>query len=542
MADDVTINIRTRGGRQSAREAQAAATGIAQIGREARTVGRNLRDLSSRATSRGFQVIGNQAKYAGLAITGLAAVGVRAGIQFNASMEQSETAFTGLLGSRRAAIEELAFLQKTAASTPFELPQITDAARKFLAFGFSVKRTNSLLATTGDAIAGAGIGAEEMQRVILALGQIRGKGTLQMEELRQLQELGLINPDKLAKNLGMTSAELQDVGEQGVTADRAIRAIQKTLDDTFGGQAAKQAKTFNGQVSTLRDNLNKTLGTVTKPGFDLLRDRVFPKLNASAGSIEEIFGRDDIDLAEKITLSRGVLRKNLGPLMDEAGRELGELHLGQKALDGFEAAVPRIAEAAGRAAPKIAGAMVRGFLNAGPYGQMFAIGVIAAKLGAFRAAGALAAGAFMRSFRKNTGPIPAPGGGVTPPVVVPGGGSRGKGKGGPLRRIGGKALRAVPVIGTGVVAGELAYEGLRALGVGGGKAKPLSADARRDQRARAVADAERRGNVLPKQQRPRAVARPVRDRPTIVHTSVKVDGREIAKAVHRAEADKKATR
>jgi tape measure domain-containing protein len=217
-------------------------------------------------------------------------------------MEQNRVAFSQFLGSSRAAGRELKFLYKTAAATPFEVPQITTAARRLLAFGFNAKQANSWLSTIGDTIAGMGGGAQEIDQLVTAIGQIRSKGQLQGDELMQLSELGVVNRAKLAKDLGISTLELMS-GRANISGQRALRALQKQFDNTFGGQAAKQARTFNGQLSTLHDNLNQTLGTITKPGFTVLENRVLPALGKTTDEINKTFGRKDLDLSQKIKIS-----------------------------------------------------------------------------------------------------------------------------------------------------------------------------------------------------------------------------------------------
>lgn len=409
--DDIVINLRTRGGRQAAGEVRGVSAAITQLGYS-----------SSRAASRGFGSLTRNARYAGFAIGGLGAFAVKAGIQFNATMEQNEVAFTSFLGSTRAAREELQFLYKTAAVTPFQIGDITDASRKLLAFGFSAKQANSLLLTAGDAIAGAGLGPDAISMLIRDIGQIKGKGKLMAQELNQLGELGILNRADFAKNLGITTAELANAGEQGIPAAKAIRALQKTLDQNFGGDAAKQAKTFNGQISTLKDNLNIMLGTVTKPGFESLRTRVLPALGDSTTALNRIFGRKDLDLAEKVTLSRAVLKRKLGPVVSDTRDAISEMNLGPTISGAFERAVPLLADAAGRAAPKVGKAFWDAFWQAGPFGKL-ALGA-----GALKALG----GGGLGGISGIRGPI----GAGTPlnPIAVIGG------VGGGIPGIGGKGL------------------------------------------------------------------------------------------------------
>jgi tape measure domain-containing protein len=373
-ADDVVINIRTRGGRQAAREADAAAGGIRRIGRAASFTSRGISNFRRNTDLSAFSLYSlRRAGYtAGLAIGGLGALAIKSGLAFNASMEQNEIAFTQFLGSSQAARRELAYLYKTAAATPFEVPQITQASRQLLAFGFGVKQANSLLATLGDAAAGAGLGADAIDRMVLAFGQIRAKGKLQSEELLQLEELGVVDPNKVAKNLGITVAQLANAGNEGIKSSKAIRAIQKALDDSFGGQSAKQAKTFNGQLSTLHDNVNQTLGALTKPAFTSLEKTWLPALGSTTTRINQIFSDPkfaQLDFSQKIKLSKTAARHRLGPLVDAAEDTISDMHLGPKLEGAFEDGMTRLADTAAREAPHVAKAFIDAWWHAGPWGK-----------------------------------------------------------------------------------------------------------------------------------------------------------------------------
>jgi hypothetical protein len=80
---------------------------------------------------------------------------------FDARMEQTSTAFTSLLGSAAAQCQ-LRQLTAFAASTPFNLPDVENAARRLLAFGFSAQHIIPMLTAVGD--------AAMIDRVTLALG------------------------------------------------------------------------------------------------------------------------------------------------------------------------------------------------------------------------------------------------------------------------------------------------------------------------------------------------------------------------------------
>jgi len=93
-----------------------------------------------------------------------------------AEYEQTRIAFENLLQSAEQASAFLRDLERFAARTPFELPQLERAARQLLAFGFAAQDILPMLRAVGDAVAGLGGGADMIDRVIRALGQMAAKG------------------------------------------------------------------------------------------------------------------------------------------------------------------------------------------------------------------------------------------------------------------------------------------------------------------------------------------------------------------------------
>lgn len=158
---------------------------------------------------------------------------------------------------------------------------MTSATRRFLAFGFTVEQANAELGILGDAVAGIGGGTEEVNRLVLAIGQIRAKGRLQAEELMQLNELGLVGTQQLAAQFGMTGSEFLKTVEKGkVGSEEAITAINTVLREQFAGSAAEQAKTVTGQLSTIKDYGAQAMGALVAPLFELARSSALPFISS----------------------------------------------------------------------------------------------------------------------------------------------------------------------------------------------------------------------------------------------------------------------
>lgn len=368
-----------------------------QVGGQSRSVAAFNAVASQQAQN--LRAVGTAAKYAAggaaLLAAGGAAWAVKEGIQFNATMESNRLALKQFLGGAKEADAFLGKMFETAKKTPFEFADITKAARRLLAFQFTAKETEKTLRAVGNATAALGGSAEMIDRVTMALGQIKAKGRVQGDELLQLAEAGIPAYQILQEKLHLTMDEVRNIGRAGVDADAAIRALTEGLNERFGSAAAAQAKTFQGQMSTLHDNVDQTLGAMTEGLFDQLKVWL-PEVNKTANQIAAVWKRDDLSPEQKFQDSLASIEKNLGPAFRQIESEVKNLELDKKLGEAIGDLTPVVAQAAAEAGARGAIALVNGFLASNVWGRL-AIGAwLFSKMGGFaaiRASGAAAGGA-----------------------------------------------------------------------------------------------------------------------------------------------------
>ena len=193
---------------------------------------------------------------------GLAALGV-ASVKAGASLQSTKTAFTNMLGSAEKAQDFLGKMQDFAAKTPFEFSQVSQAAQKFIAFGFSAEQVIPTLTAVGDAAAGVGLGAEGINRITLALGQMAAKSKVQAGEMMQLTETGIPAWKMLADQIGVSVPEAMDMVSKGaIDAATGITALVSGMEQSFGGMMDQQSETISGTWSTLMDGLEQSAAQV----------------------------------------------------------------------------------------------------------------------------------------------------------------------------------------------------------------------------------------------------------------------------------------
>ncbi|WP_279127563.1 tape measure protein [Acidaminococcus fermentans] len=193
---------------------------------------------------------------------GLAALGV-ASVKAGASLQSTKTAFTNMLGSAEKAQDFLGKMQDFAAKTPFEFSQVSQAAQKFIAFGFSAEQVIPTLTAVGDAAAGVGLGAEGINRITLALGQMAAKSKVQAGEMMQLTETGIPAWKMLADQIGVSVPEAMSMVSKGaIDAATGITALVSGMEQSFGGMMDQQSQTISGTWSTLMDGLEQSAAQV----------------------------------------------------------------------------------------------------------------------------------------------------------------------------------------------------------------------------------------------------------------------------------------
>ncbi|HHV79095.1 MAG TPA: tape measure protein [Firmicutes bacterium] len=189
-------------------------------------------------------------------------------IGLNTQFQQAGMALETMLGSSEKARSLLSDLEAFAARTPFEFPELMDATQRMMALGFSAEEVIPTLQAVGDAAAAMHKGKEGIDRIILALGQMRAKGKVTGEEMRQLTEAGIPAWDLLARAIGKSVPEVQKLAEKGlIPADKAVQVLVQGMEDKFAGMMDKFADMFPGVVSTIRDNVKMLFKDLTSGPF-----------------------------------------------------------------------------------------------------------------------------------------------------------------------------------------------------------------------------------------------------------------------------------
>lgn len=190
-----------------------------------------------------------------------------AGVQMNAVIEQSSLAFTRSTGSAAAAFRHLRGLQMLAVRTAYDFGTLLESSKALQAWGYRAEDVVPIMEAVGNALAASGRFTQEyINRVILALGQIRQKGRLYGQELRQLAEAGIPMAAALTAAFGKPLDQLE---KMRISADQAVDALIRYIQQSpkYANAIADQMRTLPGLLQRIRETGEIVLGYVASPFY-----------------------------------------------------------------------------------------------------------------------------------------------------------------------------------------------------------------------------------------------------------------------------------
>lgn len=211
---------------------------------------------------------------------GIGVVGAAMAVAFIKSASESASKiesltmqFETLLGSTEAAQERMEEIKKFAASTPFEVANLSETSKLLQTLGGDMLATGAGLRLVGDA---ASIAGQPIQEVGLHIGRLFNaitSGTSAGESIARLQELGLIS-GKVKLEFESLAAAQKKGAVATLTSNEALKKLQEVLSKTDGAME-RLSRTTEGKLSNMGEainNLKVSFGTGFNKGLVELLD------------------------------------------------------------------------------------------------------------------------------------------------------------------------------------------------------------------------------------------------------------------------------
>ena len=183
-------------------------------------------------------------------------------VQVRGEFQKLEVGFTTMLGSKEKSNQLMAQMVDTAMKTPFTLQEVAGGAKQLLAYQVAQEDINKTLLQLGNIASGLGV---PMERLIMVYGQVKAKGKLMGDDLRQFTEAGVPMIHELAKSMGVADGEVQKLISSGKVGFPEVQKVIENLTGAGGmfyNLMEAQSKTVTGQLSNLEDAWSKMLNQI----------------------------------------------------------------------------------------------------------------------------------------------------------------------------------------------------------------------------------------------------------------------------------------
>lgn len=191
-------------------------------------------------------------------------------IEARKQMELQQVALRAILQNKDEADRVFYQVQQLALQSPFSILQMTTYTKQLAAYRVEASKLVSTTKMLADVSAGLGV---DMQRLILAYGQVKSANYLRATEVRQFTEAGLNIAGELAKYFSELQGKMISVGDvMEMITKRMVRF--EDVEEVFkrvtsaGGifydMQKKQSETLYGQIQRIGDALTMMFNEIGK--------------------------------------------------------------------------------------------------------------------------------------------------------------------------------------------------------------------------------------------------------------------------------------
>ena len=201
-------------------------------------------------------------------------------VQVRGEFELQNTALASILGNKEQADRLFAQITELAVQSPFTIKELTTYTKSLSAYSVEYEKLYDTTKMLADVASGLGV---DMQRLILAFGQVKAANFLRGTETRQFTEAGINMLGELAKYYTelegriVSVSEVQDRQFRRMISFQDVEQVFKRLTSAGGmfyNMQERQAETLAGVYSNLQDKIDLMLNDIGKANDGILKGTI----------------------------------------------------------------------------------------------------------------------------------------------------------------------------------------------------------------------------------------------------------------------------
>lgn len=202
------------------------------------------------------------------------------------TMEAFNRTITQITGSAENATKALEDLKKITKGTAYGLDIAAKATQNFVTRGMDLSKATKSVGIWADAVSFYGKGTnEQLETVTDALAKMRTKGTVEMDQLDRMFDVGIDAVGIYAKAVGKSSQEVQDsLSDKTIRTDEFLNVVEKAMEEGTNGVqkiagAAKDAgASWTGTIDNMKAATTRGVLSIMQAIDDMLSKNKLPQM------------------------------------------------------------------------------------------------------------------------------------------------------------------------------------------------------------------------------------------------------------------------
>lgn len=202
------------------------------------------------------------------------------------TMEAFNRTITQITGSAENATKALEDLKKITKGTAYGLDVAAKATQNFVTRGMDLSKATKSVGIWADAVSFYGKGTnEQLETVTDALAKMRTKGTVEMEQLNRLFDVGINAVGIYAKAVGRNAADVQeDLSAKTITTEQFLDVVEKAMAegtngvDKIAGAALQAGSSWTGTIDNMKAATTRGVLSIMQAIDNMLSKNKLPQM------------------------------------------------------------------------------------------------------------------------------------------------------------------------------------------------------------------------------------------------------------------------
>lgn len=175
--------------------------------------------------------------------------------------------------------DQLTWLQLLSAQSPYDATDVANTFSLARTYGFAADAAKDLTKDILNFSSGMGLSNQEMDRIIINLGQMKQQGKVTGREMTDLARGAFVPVNDVLKIMqeetGLTGEAFEEFRNTGEGVDSFISAFSTLVETRFAGSMEEMSKTFKASTDNVEDLVKGIFGLNTvAPVLQIIGERV----------------------------------------------------------------------------------------------------------------------------------------------------------------------------------------------------------------------------------------------------------------------------